>query len=63
MSSTMGCPLCATKLGGGANALFGVGGSEPRFQLWMNGKMKKEVKGVDAPEILGAIFKELGIKA
>lgn len=40
-----------------------VGGSEPRFQLWMNGKMKKEVKGVDAPEILGAIFKELGIKA
>lgn len=40
-----------------------VGGSEPRFQLWMNGKMKKEVKGVDAPTILGAIFKELGIKA
>ena len=40
-----------------------VGGSEPRFQLWMNGKMKKEVKGVNAPEILGAIFKELGIKA
>jgi hypothetical protein len=29
----------------------------------MNGKMKKEVKGVDAPTILGAIFKELGIKA
>ena len=29
----------------------------------MNGKMKKEVKGVNAPEILGAIFKELGIKA
>jgi hypothetical protein len=25
--------------------------------------MKKEVKGVNAPEILGAIFKELGIKA
>ena len=40
-----------------------VGGSEPRFQLWMNVKMKKEVKGVNAPEILGAIFKELGIKA
>ena len=40
-----------------------VGGSEPKFQLWMNGKMKKEVKGVDAPTILGAIFKELGIKA
>lgn len=40
-----------------------VGGSEPRFQLWMNGKMKKEVKGVDAPEILGAILKELGVKA
>ena len=33
MSSTMGCPLCATKLGGGANALFGVGGSEPSEAL------------------------------